>query len=59
MDPEILKYNEKQEVAHKDVCDLLATEIHSNSPGAEGKIWHSHPVWFLNGNLAPKFGAVT
>ncbi|WP_111642134.1 DUF1801 domain-containing protein [Marinimicrobium alkaliphilum] len=50
MNLEILKYNEKQEADHKDVCDILAKEIDSNLPGAESKIWHSHPVWFLDGN---------
>ena len=50
MHPEIDTYNERQEGGHKAVCDLLAREIDSNLPGAESKIWHSHPVWFLDGN---------
>lgn len=50
MDPEIQKYNERQEAAYKEVCDLLAKEIDHNLPGAESKVWHSHPVWFLDGN---------
>lgn len=50
MDSEILKYNEKMEPNHREVCNLLATEIDRNLPGAECKIWHSHPVWFLDGN---------
>jgi uncharacterized protein YdhG (YjbR/CyaY superfamily) len=50
MDTEILKYNEGQEADHKEVCNLLAKEIDRNLPGAESKIWHSHPVWFLDGN---------
>ncbi|MCX6606718.1 MAG: DUF1801 domain-containing protein [Acidobacteria bacterium] len=50
MNPEILKYNEKQAPEHKQVCDLLAQEIDRNLPGAENKIWHAHPVWFLDGN---------
>jgi len=50
MDPEIQKYNERQEANHKEVCDLLAKEIDRNLPGAESKVWHSHPVWFLDGN---------
>jgi hypothetical protein len=29
---------------------LLANEIDSNLPKAENKIWHKHPVWFLDGN---------
>lgn len=50
MDSDILKYNEKMEPGHREVCNLLATEIDTNLPGAESKIWHSHPVWFLDGN---------
>ena len=50
MNPEILKYNGKQEAGHKAVCDMLAKEIDSHLPGAESKIWHSHPVWFLEEN---------
>ncbi|MGE3926865.1 MAG: DUF1801 domain-containing protein [Lautropia sp.] len=50
MHSETLKYNELQEPSHKEVCDLLAQEIDKNLPGAENKIWHAHPVWFLNGN---------
>lgn len=48
--PEILKYNQQQDQGHKAVCDLLAQEIDKNLPNAENKIWHAHPVWFLDGN---------
>jgi len=50
MHPDILKYNERQAPEHKDVCDVLAGEIDRNLPEAESKIWHAHPVWFLDGN---------
>lgn len=50
MHPDILKYNERQAPEHKDVCDALAGEIDRNLPEAESKIWHAHPVWFLDGN---------
>jgi hypothetical protein len=50
MDAGIVEYNEMQEAGHKEVCDLLAKEIERNLPGAEGKVWHAHPVWFLDGN---------
>jgi hypothetical protein len=29
---------------------LLAATIHSELTEAERKIWHAHPVWFLDGN---------
>lgn len=50
MHPDIVKYNKQQESSHKDVCDLLAREIDGALPEAESKIWHRHPVWFLDGN---------
>lgn len=50
MHPEILKYNEGQELEHRKVCDLLAREIDKAMVNAESKIWHAHPVWFLDGN---------
>ena len=50
MHPDTLKYNERQEEGHKAVCELLAREIDSGLPKAENKVWHAHPVWFLDGN---------
>ncbi|HEX5789463.1 MAG TPA: DUF1801 domain-containing protein [Woeseiaceae bacterium] len=50
MHPDTMKYNEKLEPGHRKVCDLLAREIDRNLPEAENKIWHAHPVWFLDGN---------
>ncbi|HNR16518.1 MAG TPA: DUF1801 domain-containing protein [Chitinophagaceae bacterium] len=32
------------------MCNLLAAEISAGLPEAENKIWHAHPVWFLDGN---------
>jgi hypothetical protein len=32
------------------VCEVLAAEIERGLPDAESKIWHRHPVWFLDGN---------
>ena len=50
MTPEILEYNEKQALVDKDICDVLADEINRSLSGADSKIWHGHPVWFLDGN---------
>ncbi len=47
---EIFVYNDSQSVNDKAICDLLANEISKHLPEAEHKIWHSHPVWFLDGN---------
>ncbi len=50
MHADIVTYNEKQEPAYRAICNLLAHEIDHHLPDAENKIWHAHPVWFLNGN---------
>lgn len=50
MNKEIQTYNLSQEYQFIPVCDLLANEISRALPEAENKIWHAHPVWFLDGN---------
>jgi uncharacterized protein YdhG (YjbR/CyaY superfamily) len=50
MNQDIQEFNDQQESDHKAVCDLLANEINQGLPEAESKIWHAHPVWFLDGN---------
>lgn len=50
MIPSIKKYNETQETADKEICNSLALIINKALPEAESKIWHAHPVWFLDGN---------
>jgi len=50
MNKDIQAYNNGQSGGDKEICDLLSTEISGNLPDAENKIWHAHPVWFLNGN---------
>lgn len=47
---DIQAYNNSQSDADKAICELLFTLIDSNLPGAESKIWHRNPVWFLDGN---------
>lgn len=44
------KYNESQAVGDREICTLLANEIECGLPDAENKVWHAHPVWFLDGN---------
>lgn len=43
-------YNDAQAQGDRDICNTLAGEISSRLPKAENKIWHRHPVWFLDGN---------
>ena len=50
MNKEIQKYNNAQKGEEKEICNILAAEIDKTLPEAENKIWHAHPVWFLDGN---------
>jgi hypothetical protein len=50
MHPDIGVYNASQLANDAQVCDALATTITAILPGAENKIWHAHPVWFIDGN---------
>jgi hypothetical protein len=50
MHPDTRKYNDAQAPADREICELLALEIDRHLRGAENKIWHAHPVWFLDGN---------
>ncbi len=50
MHPDIVDYNSSLDAEAQVICDLLAQEIDLALPEAESKIWHGHPVWFLDGN---------
>jgi len=50
MNSEIQAYNDRQTTDGKKICDLLASTIDKELNEAENKIWHAHPVWFLDGN---------
>ena len=47
---EIENYNNSLKNTDKAICDFLKMEIETFLPGAESKIWHGSPVWFLDGN---------
>lgn len=44
------KYNATQAPSDRAICRLLAECIERGLPDAENKVWHAHPVWFLDGN---------
>ena len=50
MDKDIQAYNDKQLPEDTAICNKLYEIINQNLPEAENKIWHAHPVWFLDGN---------
>lgn len=47
---DIFAYNASQSADDHRICEVLATTIDQSLPDAENKIWHRHPVWFLEGN---------
>jgi uncharacterized protein YdhG (YjbR/CyaY superfamily) len=50
MNADIQQYNAELGPAFQAIGDVLAEEIDRSLPAAESKIWHAHPVWFLDGN---------
>lgn len=43
-------FNEAQEEEDRRICETLMSQINRHLPEADSKIWHAHPVWFLNAN---------
>ncbi|MBX3232629.1 MAG: DUF1801 domain-containing protein [Labilithrix sp.] len=50
MSAEIRAYNQALGAEREEIANHLARLIDSRLPDAERKIWHAHPVWFLDGN---------
>ncbi len=50
MNKDIQTYNNNLSGEDQAICDSLSLEISRHLPEAESKIWHAHPVWFLDGN---------
>ena len=50
MHEQTVEYNDAQSADDQRTCELLALEIDRALPEAENKVWHAHPVWFLDGN---------
>jgi hypothetical protein len=50
MHEETSLYNRALSPEDKKTCDLLAREIDKALPDADNRVWHAHPVWFLDGN---------
>jgi hypothetical protein len=44
------KYNAALGPKERAIAKKLAEAIDAALPEAENKVWHAHPVWFLEGN---------
>lgn len=47
---QIGEYHARLEAGDQAICGILRGEIDAALPDAEAKVWHGHPVWFLDGN---------
>lgn len=47
---DILDYESRLEPHDRDLCEALRKEIEKNLSEATSKVWHGHPVFFLEGN---------
>lgn len=43
-------FNAAQEGDDRLICTTLRDIIDRSLPDAQSKIWHAHPVWFIDGN---------
>jgi hypothetical protein len=50
MNQDITTYNNQQQDPFNEIAELLSSTITIELIEAESKIWHAHPVWFLDGN---------
>ncbi len=46
----IPEFHAAQNSDDRAICEVLREEINTSLPGAQSKIWHGHPVWFIAGN---------
>ena len=46
----IQEYNSKLDSSQREIAQGLCDLISKSLPGAEGKVWHGHPVWFIDEN---------
>jgi hypothetical protein len=50
MNKDVATYHKALLPSDREICDVLFDEISKALPDAENKVWHRHPVWFINGN---------
>lgn len=50
MKKDVLAYHKSLTKEDAAICTALYNEICTILPNAENKIWHAHPVWFINEN---------
>jgi hypothetical protein len=47
---DVIAYNQGLAAAERELAEALVATFASKLPTAEAKVWHGHPVWFVDGN---------
>ena len=50
MGSDIATYHQGLSADDRVICEALQARFNAQLPEAESKVWHGHPVWFLEGN---------
>jgi hypothetical protein len=50
MQSDIVNYHQQLDSKEADICKRLYQQINAACPNANCKVWHAHPVWFINDN---------
>lgn len=50
MHPDVKKYNDSHPNTERVIFNFLAEVIGEGLPESGSKVWHAHPVWFIDGN---------
>lgn len=50
MNKDIAEYHAELEQPDRIICDELHKIIGASLPKTQSKVWHGHPVWFIDGN---------
>ncbi|MCW3123898.1 MAG: hypothetical protein JWQ38_3390 [Flavipsychrobacter sp.] len=50
MNKDVQDYHNALQDDDRAIADVLFEQITAALPKAENKVWHRHPVWFLDGN---------
>ncbi|HAK11691.1 MAG TPA: hypothetical protein DCO78_06665 [Chitinophagaceae bacterium] len=50
MQTDIANYHAELSAHDRHICIYLAEQINKHLPNASAKVWHGHPVWFIEDN---------
>ena len=56
MNKDIQDYNDTLSDTDREIANILVKAIDRHLPEADSRIWHAHPVWFLDGNPVVGYG---